>query len=100
MRHVRDMLAATQVMDRVKDDRNAALRVIPSLDAFVRREGFVAIARPLLVREARRFLDELRISVQDGARARARPRRCARLRARSGSCSRAASRRPRCATGA
>jgi L-seryl-tRNA(Ser) seleniumtransferase len=53
-------------MQRANDDPGAALRAIPSLDAFLRRGGWDGIPRPAVVRVVRRFLDELRTAAQVG----------------------------------
>ena len=51
----------------IKPDPNAVLRRIPSLDAFLRRERFKNLPRPLVQRVSRTFLEEVRTRVLDGA---------------------------------
>ncbi len=60
------MVAADTPMDRTNPDRSKALRGIPSVDAFLRSESYSGQPRPLVVREARRFLDDLRTAVLRG----------------------------------
>jgi L-seryl-tRNA(Ser) seleniumtransferase len=53
-------------MDRTDPERTAALRSLPSVDQLLRDERLQAVSRPLLLAEARRWLDELRAQVADG----------------------------------
>jgi L-seryl-tRNA(Ser) seleniumtransferase len=47
-------------------DPSKALRCIPSLDAFLRRETLASVARGLVARESRRYLDSIRSEVLAG----------------------------------
>ncbi len=47
-------------------DPSKALRCIPSLDAFLRREKLASVARALVARESRRYLDSIRSEVLAG----------------------------------
>lgn len=53
-------------MDTRTRNAGEALRKIPSLDAFLRRDGLAEVPRPLLARTGRAFLDEVRGRVRDG----------------------------------
>lgn len=61
------MLAGRQDMDRTNSQRDAALRGIPSLDAFTRRPTLASIPRRVLLKNARTFLDGVRQKVLDDA---------------------------------
>ncbi|MHC4516186.1 MAG: L-seryl-tRNA(Sec) selenium transferase [Planctomycetota bacterium] len=50
----------------IKPDPNTVLRRIPSLDAFLRRDRFQSLPRPLVQRVSRRFLEEVRTKVLGG----------------------------------
>ncbi len=53
-------------MASANDEPAAAMRVIPSLDAFLRRDSLTSWPRPAVLRIARRFLDELRADALAG----------------------------------
>lgn len=53
-------------MDRINHQRASALRCIPSLDAFTRREALAGIPRGVLMRESRTFLERVRSRVLEG----------------------------------
>ncbi len=61
------MVSTTPDMDRPESERGAALRGLPAIDQLLRDDRLSAIARPLLLREARAMLDEARAQVQDGS---------------------------------
>ena len=48
------------------EQTGAALRRIPSLDAWLRRDAFAALSRPLVTRVSRRYLEETRERVLAG----------------------------------
>ncbi len=50
----------------IKPDPNTVLRRIPSLDAFLRRDRFHKLPRPLVQRVSRAFLEEVRTKVLGG----------------------------------
>ena len=50
----------------IKPDPNKALRCIPSLDAFLRREILGGVPRSVVQRESRAYLDEVRKAVLAG----------------------------------
>ena len=50
----------------IKPDPNKALRCIPSLDAFLRRETLGGVPRSVVQRESRAYLDEVRTAVLAG----------------------------------
>ncbi|MBL8751571.1 MAG: L-seryl-tRNA(Sec) selenium transferase [Planctomycetes bacterium] len=54
-------------MPRTDSDRSQALRSLPSIDEIVRLEALASLPHPLLVREARAWLDDLRSRVLAGA---------------------------------
>ncbi|MEO6596259.1 MAG: L-seryl-tRNA(Sec) selenium transferase, partial [Planctomycetota bacterium] len=54
-------------MPRTDSERSLALRNLPPVDQIVRNERLQSVPRPVLVREARAWLEELRASVLDGS---------------------------------
>lgn len=61
------MVAVAAAMPRTDSDRSVALRALPPVDEILRLEALVSVPRPVLAREARAWLDELRAAVLDGA---------------------------------
>lgn len=57
------MVAIPVAMPRTDSDRSAALRQLPAVDVILRAPGLGDVPHRLLVREARRWLDDLRASV-------------------------------------
>jgi L-seryl-tRNA(Ser) seleniumtransferase len=60
------MVATAVAMPRTDSDRSAALRQLPSVDEILRWDGLAHTPHKVLVREARRWLDELRGRVLAG----------------------------------
>jgi L-seryl-tRNA(Ser) seleniumtransferase len=54
-------------MTRTDSDRSLALRALPSVDEIVRLDALRELPRPLVLREARRLVDELRSQALAGA---------------------------------
>jgi L-seryl-tRNA(Ser) seleniumtransferase len=53
-------------MPRTDSERSAALRALPSVDQLLRNEAFSDLPRTLLVREARGWLDAMRVRIDAG----------------------------------
>lgn len=60
------MVATDAIMDRPDSERGAALRGLPSVDQLLRDERLLGVGRPLLLREARALLEEVRAQVAAG----------------------------------
>ena len=60
------MLAGPRSMDRTNNQREAALRCIPSLEAFTRREALAGTPRRLVLKSSRTFLEQVRRKVLAG----------------------------------
>lgn len=61
------MVATSFAMPRTDPDRSAALRRLPPVDEILRLPALGSRPRPLVLREARRFVEELREGVLAGA---------------------------------
>ncbi|MHC5062521.1 MAG: L-seryl-tRNA(Sec) selenium transferase [Planctomycetota bacterium] len=53
-------------MDRTNPELSDALRRIPSVDSFLRREGLSALPKALAIRESRAYLESIRNAVKAG----------------------------------
>ena len=60
------MVTPSMSQDRLDPKRLEALRSIPSMDALLRTDGLADLSRPVLLREARAWLDECRDHVLQG----------------------------------